>query len=47
MPEGWMWEDMNVVTGQTAREPRPNLYSGRMRLYLSRTDYDTPQDYLL
>jgi len=35
------------VTGRTAREPRPNLYSGRMRLYLSRTDYDTPQDYLL
>jgi hypothetical protein len=32
---------------QAAREPRPNLYSGRLRLYLSRTDYDTPQDYLL
>jgi hypothetical protein len=24
--------------------PRPNLYSGRLRLYLSRIDYDTPQD---
>ncbi|KAG1878176.1 hypothetical protein F4604DRAFT_1923739 [Suillus subluteus] len=22
----------------------PNLYGGRLRLYLSRTDYDTPQD---
>ncbi|KAG1811848.1 kinase-like domain-containing protein [Suillus subaureus] len=28
-------------------KPRPNLYSGRLRLYLSRTDYDKPQDYRL
>ncbi|KAG1807674.1 uncharacterized protein BJ212DRAFT_1303384 [Suillus subaureus] len=28
-----------------AQEPRPNRYSGRLRLYLSRTDYSIAQDY--
>jgi len=31
----------------TAREPRPDLYGGRLRLCLSRTDYDTREDYRL
>ncbi|KAG1903235.1 uncharacterized protein F5891DRAFT_977829 [Suillus fuscotomentosus] len=32
---------------RTAREPRPDLYSGRLRLYLWRTDYDMRENYRL
>ncbi|KAG1797427.1 uncharacterized protein HD556DRAFT_255606 [Suillus plorans] len=36
-----------VERARTAREPRPDLYGGRLRLCLSRTDYDTREDYRL
>lgn len=43
--------DVNVahsVTGKDCKgNPRPDFYGGRLRLYLSRTGYDTRVDYRL